>query len=357
MQILSVAGGAANLDVDGSGQPASAAALAALGVTDGERQELAALYAVGQSLWRVPLTHFSLFDLGWVTGAGSGGVPQPVVVLPTAGDDSKIDHPAESLAAGLLEGDNQILGQSLDVAGTPFSLSYRSDRVAGRTAPYTLHVPLTAQTLQPGFDSVNLEINIAGQDFTRTFAATPALSYDFVWNRQDGFGRQIQGPAPWIATITYLCGGAAVAGESAKFAGELGGFDARSIEGMGGWTLSAHHFYDLSTGTLYFGDGRRRSLKSDVNQPKVLNVVAGTGFDGGGGDNGQAREAQLSQPAGLSVMHDGSLLIADLGTCRVRKVATDGTITTVAGSACADDGTAGTGDGGPATAAVLGYPT
>ena len=82
VQILSVAGGAANLDVDGSGQPASAAALAALGVTDGERQELAALSCVsGVSLWRVPLTHFSLFDLGWVTGAGSGGVPQLVVVL------------------------------------------------------------------------------------------------------------------------------------------------------------------------------------------------------------------------------------------------------------------------------------
>jgi RHS repeat-associated protein len=356
VQILSVTGGAANLDVDGGGQPAAAAALAALGVTDAERQQLASLYAVGQSLWRVPLTHFSLFDFAWTTGSLVGGAPQPVVVLPTAGDDSKIDHPAESLDAGLLEGDNQILGQSLDVAGTPFSLSYRSDRVAGRTAPYTLHVPLTPAILPPGFTAVQLEIDIAGADFVQTFAATPALSYDFIWNRQDGFGRQIQGPAPWTATITYLSGGVALAGESAKFAGELGGFDARSIEGMGGWTLSAHHFYDLSTGTLYFGDGSRRSLESDLTQPKVLNVVAGTGFDGGGGDNGQARVAQLSQPAGLSVMHDGSLLIADLGTCRVRKVATDGIITTVAGTGCTDDGTAGTGDGGPATAAVLGYP-
>jgi len=33
-----------------------------------------------------------------------------------------VDHPSESLAAGLIESDNQILGESLAVAGTPFSL-------------------------------------------------------------------------------------------------------------------------------------------------------------------------------------------------------------------------------------------
>ena len=49
----------------------------------------------------------------------------------------------------------------------------------------------------------------------------------------------------------------------------------------------------------------------------------------------------------------GNLFIADLYNHRIRKVAATGTITTVAGT-----GSAGfSGDGGPATAAQLNYPT
>jgi hypothetical protein len=48
--------------VDGSGQPASAATLASLGITDAERAEILQLYAVGQTLWRVELTHFTDWD-------------------------------------------------------------------------------------------------------------------------------------------------------------------------------------------------------------------------------------------------------------------------------------------------------
>jgi hypothetical protein len=58
VQVLAVAGGQASLDVDGSGLPASDAVLAALGVGSDELQALAALYAPGQSLWRVPIDRF-----------------------------------------------------------------------------------------------------------------------------------------------------------------------------------------------------------------------------------------------------------------------------------------------------------
>jgi hypothetical protein len=62
IQVLGATNGLADLDVDGSGQAAGAAALAALGITDAERQQLAGLYQPGQSLWRVPVSHFSPFD-------------------------------------------------------------------------------------------------------------------------------------------------------------------------------------------------------------------------------------------------------------------------------------------------------
>lgn len=70
------------------------------------------------------------------------------------------------------------------------------------------------------------------------------------------------------------------------------------------------------------------------------------------GDHGPATQAGLANPGGVTVMPDGALLIADTDNHRIRRVAPDGTITTVVGD---DDGLAG--DGGPAVDALLSFPT
>lgn len=64
----------AELDV-GAGQPATATTLAALGITDAERAQLARLYPVGTSLWRAPITHFSPWDFNWPFGPPPGAQP------------------------------------------------------------------------------------------------------------------------------------------------------------------------------------------------------------------------------------------------------------------------------------------
>jgi hypothetical protein len=75
IKILSVSGGAANLDIDGSGNPAPDASLTALGINAAERQQLATLFSVGQMLWRVPLNHFSSWDSNFGFGPPGGGGP------------------------------------------------------------------------------------------------------------------------------------------------------------------------------------------------------------------------------------------------------------------------------------------
>ena len=62
VKVLSVTDGVASLDVDGSGNAASAATLAKLGIDNAELQEVASLYQPGQELWRVPMPHFSIGD-------------------------------------------------------------------------------------------------------------------------------------------------------------------------------------------------------------------------------------------------------------------------------------------------------
>src|SRR2546425_8832149 len=66
----------------------------------------------------------------------------------------------------------------------------------------------------------------------------------------------------------------------------------------------------------------------------TISTFAGTGVAGFSGDGGPATSAQLNYPVGPGVAVDGSdnVYIADYGNSRVRKVAPNGTITTVAGN-------------------------
>jgi hypothetical protein len=79
------------------------------------------------------------------------------------------------------------------------------------------------------------------------------------------------------------------------------------------------------------------------------------------GDGGPATSALLNEPYSVAVDGSGNLFIADTINNRIRKVSASGVITTVAGSgAFGFVGFAGTGsfsgDGGPATSALLDEP-
>lgn len=86
-----------------------------------------------------------------------------------------------------------------------------------------------------------------------------------------------------------------------------------------------------------------------VEQQATIVTVAGTGIDGHTGDGGPALAAAIAHPRGVGFLRDGSFVFAEPFANTVRRVALDGTITTIAGTG--DTGYSG--DGGPATAARL----
>ena len=94
-----------------------------------------------------------------------------------------------------------------------------------------------------------------------------------------------------------------------------------------------------------------------VSEQGVITTVAGKGprFQSPAfhfaGDGGPATSASLACPGDVAVQADGSFLIADRENRRVRRVGTDGVITTFAGSAKNDGDRNERGDGGPATQA------
>src|SRR2546423_282466 len=100
--------------------------------------------------------------------------------------------------------------------------------------------------------------------------------------------------------------------------------------------------------------GRRTaSAASSAFVEATISLVAGRGVAGYLGDGGPATAASLQYPTGVALDHDGNVFIADAANHRIRRIDPDGTITTVAGT-----GVAGfAGDGGPATEAKLHKPT
>ncbi|MEV7844883.1 NHL domain-containing protein [Streptomyces cyaneofuscatus] len=106
-----------------------------------------------------------------------------------------------------------------------------------------------------------------------------------------------------------------------------------------------------STGTLYFADYSNHRIRKITTDGKI-STVAGNGTAGYRGDNGPAAAAQLNGPREVVLDRAGALYIADAENHRVRKITPDGIISTVAGT-----GTAGfSGDNGPATSARLNKP-
>lgn len=100
-------------------------------------------------------------------------------------------------------------------------------------------------------------------------------------------------------------------------------------------------------GAVYIADTSNNRVRR-VNTGGIIDTIAGNGQAGSTGDGGPGTSAQLRTPTALTVDAQGNVYIAE--TFRVRKLAANGVISTVAGTG--QPGTAG--DGGPAVNATLG---
>lgn len=137
----------------------------------------------------------------------------------------------------------------------------------------------------------------------------------------------------------------------------IAGTNSTGFSGDGGLAVNAKLNIPTSIavdrwGNLFIADWHNlRIRKIDTNG--IITTVAGTNTSGFAGDGGLAVNAKLSSaPAAVAVDGFGNLFIADSGNNRIRKVDTNGIITTIAGTNSAGF----SGDGGAATNAKLNTP-
>jgi uncharacterized protein (TIGR03437 family) len=138
----------------------------------------------------------------------------------------------------------------------------------------------------------------------------------------------------------------------------VAGYGTKTYSGDGSFALQAGinpsalglgtggSFYIVDSGTAYDGGSYRVRM---VAANGIITTVAGKATNADSGDGGLATSASLGGPSGVALDSAGNLYISEYYTQHIRKVSPDGTITTYAGAA----GYGYSGDGGPALNALL----
>jgi uncharacterized protein (TIGR03437 family) len=133
--------------------------------------------------------------------------------------------------------------------------------------------------------------------------------------------------------------------------GDFGDFGDTNVATKAGMNRPYGLAFDKA-GSLYIADTYNDAIRKVAVSSGIMSTFAGNSMQGFGGDGGGATGALLDTPTALVVDAAGNLYIADTNNNRIRRVGTDGNISTFAGTGNA----AANGDGGPATSAALNHP-
>ena len=346
IKISGISGGKANLIVDTSGSTATDSMLECMGISNSERANLASLYTVNETLWRVPVRHFSPHDYNMVRMAAYLDSLRNSIPLDSLETDLLLDETCNQ-SGSVIDCQNHGLGETLSIPGFP-TLTYRGERTnAKRWNRLVVHV--SKDTIPSNLSSIRLEIQIAGRYFDTTY--TPAINIRkiFDWDGLDAYGRKLKGRQPYSYTISYgynadyapppnlpyttNCGSSldsttrsfgAVKGDSFSVAvparttfdvhvARKGLLGASEVEDLGpGWSVANHTSYSPNESKFYFGDGKNLGREGRT----AIYTIGGKGND----STGDARNLKFGAIQELDVAPDGSILIADKGLNKVWKI-------------------------------------
>jgi RHS repeat-associated protein len=381
LAILSIDGsGRAEVDVDGSGQPADAAALTALGFTDAERVELANLYAIGQELWRTPIPHLTPYDCNapWIFSPSDSVQPDPDV---TAGGGEVC---SDQQGGSILECQSQVFRDAIPIAGTPFALHYSSERVPGREFGRSVEIVLTPEEVPESLAGVILIVEVVGRKFRFTYPPVPNQTTTFVWDGLDVHGRPVigqvllEGRVGFVYPLDYGSASGdpgfglppnssvsvrtalqqivswaefSVVLESLNF-GQTGG---QLGIGMSGWSLTPQHVHTVQarrSGELHRGDGSRYPSKQPAAEDVALLSGSQVPTYIWQGDAWTLQNVSFSDVAGLAVDAEGNVYFSTSSAYAIYQLRPDGAVYRMAGG-----GSATTWDDGvPAVTALLDRP-
>ncbi|MGA1841212.1 MAG: hypothetical protein ACMUIU_11355, partial [bacterium] len=377
------------LDADGDGIPDDindngSFADDVLGLHDPDR------YQPNTTYWRIEIDHFSPGDLNWsMLDYPLPNPPAPPVF------DMQQPMDCKTHTGSYAEHRSRILHEDIPLPGTDWTLHYASNRTSGYK--YRITIPITDKI--PSCSAILICVEIGGRRLKESLLPSQYDKTELIWNGLDFRGNEMYGTVPVDVYITYFyirgtymipvvnrfadrppellkhTGGLFGWPGSGYFTSKPGQVSFRSASSgvspgivfprtlnskyyihvqrkprgtiARGWTLSPHHDLvrdPVVPSALYKGDG------TFLENQKIIKTIAGTGTGGYNGDNIPSTQALLNGPIALAADSRDNLYILQERHKRVRKVDTDGIITTIAG------GGSDTQDGVPATLARLNNP-
>jgi RHS repeat-associated protein len=345
IKILTVANGTATIDSDGDGIADNTPGLSADEVT-----QLAALYAAGQTLWRIQVDHFTPFDpnhpMSPPADAIAPNLPQP--------DASPVVKHCATCPGSIVAVENQRLGESIPITGTPYTLDYdsgRTDRVQ-----YQMMVPVSGAVIPASMQSMTVQISVAGRTFTQQMTPAPNQTLNFTWDGNDAYGRPVEGvrvadvsvgytyPARYAPSRPTIPGfdmppaGTTIIGDAGRVtltlqqATEvtLGRVSAVGT-GFGGWIFSPQRAYDSIGRILYEGTDQRGGDQERSGEASIYRA-AGNGVFASKLVPGVATKTSLSFPTSVAPMPDGGFYFVDDGYSEIGYVDASGALSVVGGS-------------------------
>ena len=333
IEIESEPGGVAEIIVGYDGANpivADQATLEGMGFTVAERTELATLYDPGDTLWRVPLDHFTPWDCNWPYGPPDDAENPPDPFEGTPGPSCPLRR-----SGSIIECETQALLEDVPIAGTPYSLHHTSRRVPGRVHDRILDIQVTGDTLHDDLEEIVVTLDVAGQKLTKVFQDSLGeidfnLDHQFIWDGKDPYGREVYGTIEamitlqWVYPAVYMTADDDAGGPW----GNPGGTELRIGRGgiilqridyqnltnpplgpVAGWSITPHHTFDTHGRVLWRGDGTIRG-QSPMIESSVL-VAGGGGTFPTLGNPVDGLEAKFEDLRGVAGGSDGDVYFAD----------------------------------------------
>jgi len=344
-------------------------------------------YAPGNTYWRTMIDHFTPWDCNWPYD-----LPPDAEVPPSDPDDSSNDEESEDIpdepyfikterlrdqgkeeqitcTGSSVSCETRIYDDDIPVTGVDYTLHYKSSRNPNYYEE--ISIPATRSSLPGSLEKITVEVSLAGRRYTYNVPLQPNYTVNMTWDRRDYLGNIVPDKIEAGVKISYYyspvynsaggvlartfsrAGNTEVIGNRNRATVEIVSWYSIKFPALpivhrdiaNGWTLSNHH--QMIGNTVQRGDGSAISAVIGILSP-----IAGNGVHGYAGDNGPAIDASIGSDGGISIGPDGSLYIADANNHRIRKVGTDGIISTIAGNGQVEFA----GDGGPAIQAAMIFP-